>query len=247
MSIYSQIPPVIAHRGASQLAPENTGAAIQMAAQMGASWCEVDVTISADGVAVIHHDADLARCSNGTGLVIQKTLAQLRELDMGSWFSKQFAGEKILTLTELLALANKLHLGLNLEIKPTLGREAQTLAAMVSAFQHVPPKHPILLSSFNPYALHEAKRQLPQYPRALNTEAIPNDWQARLHEVDAIGLHFQLEFFAAKEVKALREAGFFCMVFTVNQPEIAQRLLLSGVSAVFSDHPQLLSTSYNKK
>ena len=77
LSAYEYISPVIAHRGACGEAPENTKASIELAARQGARWAEVDVTISADGVAVIHHDADLSRCSDGSGLVIQKKMAEL--------------------------------------------------------------------------------------------------------------------------------------------------------------------------
>ena len=120
VSAYEFITPVVAHRGASGQAPENTAAAIRLAAAQGAHWVEVDVTISADGFAVIHHDHDLKRCSDGSGLVIQQPLAQLRNLDCGSWFDAQFSGEPLLALSDLVSLANELEIGLNLEITQTL-------------------------------------------------------------------------------------------------------------------------------
>ncbi len=239
-SVYAQLPKIVAHRGASAYAPENTAAAIKRAAQMGARWCEVDVTISKDGEAVIFHDAELNRCSNGSGLLIQKTLAELKTLDAGSWFSPEFKDEKILTLTELITLANSLKLGLNIEIKPTLGREIETVEAMVRAFAATPPQQSILLSSFNPYALRAAQKLLPQYERALNSEAIPSDWLEKLNELDASGLHFQIDFFDAKQVAQLKQTGFYCMIFTVNQAAQAHELHQAGVDSVFSDHPNLI-------
>lgn len=240
-NIYSLIPAVIAHRGASAQAPENTLAAFNLAADLGATWLELDITISADGIAVVHHDADLLRCSDGTGLVIQKSLAELKALDIGAWFSNNFAGERFVTLTELIALANQRQLGLNIEIKPTLGRETETVAAIVCAFSEVPPQSPILFSSFNPYALHAAKVQLPDYPRALCTEAIPYDWRQRLEFLGCVGLHFQAEFFTEEAIKPLIQAGIGLAVFTVNDKEQALNMRKAGVHALFSDYPNLLN------
>lgn len=240
-NVYSSAPSLLAHRGASAYAPENTAAAIRKAAELGATWCEVDVTISADQVAVIHHDPELDRCSSGTGLLVKHRLAELKMLDAGSWFAAEFANEKILTLTELIGLANALQLGLNLEIKPTLGLEEQTVLAMQKAFAEIAPLQPILLSSFNPYALKAAQQHLPSYTRALNSEAIPNDWQSKLEQLGASGLHFWNEFYDTAKVKEIRQAGFNCMVFTVNDKATARRYLDEGVNAVFSDKPQLLA------
>lgn len=241
LNAYDFLPRVVAHRGASQDAPENTASAIRLAAEQGARWAEVDVTISADGIAVIHHDAELERCSDGQGLVILNTLAQLKELDVGRWFDARFSGERMLTLNELLLLANQLEIGLNLEIKPTIGRESETVWAIRQALLQTPFDQPLLLSSFNIHALQEAKQHLPHITRGLNVEAIPSDWQQRLDEADCSGLHFAKEFFDAARVKALKAAGYHCMVFTVNDAEHAQRLFDAGVDAVFCDGPERLT------
>lgn len=238
---YKSMPALIAHRGAGAFAPENTAAAISLAVELGATWCEVDVTISADGVAVIHHDVDLERCSNGHGLVVKHSLAQLKMLDMGSWFDPKYHQQRILTLPELLQQANELKLGLNLEIKPTIGLETETVAAIAKALEDTPANHPILLSSFNIHALREAKIQLPNLTRALNVEAIPHNWHERVSEIDAHGLHFQLQFFDAALVKQIRQAGIYCASYTVNDKTDADRLYKAGVNAIFSDYPNLLT------
>ena len=238
-NMYTNLPALIAHRGASAQAPENTLAAFNLAADLGATWLELDVTISQDGIAVIHHDAELERCTNGHGLVIQHSLEELKALDSGSWFAPQFHQERIMTLAELLSLANQRTLGLNIEIKPTLGREHETVQAIAQAMQEVPPRTPILFSSFNPYALQAALIHLPNIPRALCTEAIPLDWAERLNHLHAIGLHFQADFFTEATVSPLLNAGIGLAVFTVNNTEQAKRILHSGVHAMFSDYPNL--------
>ncbi|MAR00745.1 MAG: glycerophosphodiester phosphodiesterase [Oceanospirillaceae bacterium] len=239
-SVYDHLPRFIAHRGASGHAPENTAAAIAKAHELGATWAEVDVTISADGEAVIFHDHKLERCSNGRGLIIQQPLADLKTLDAGSWFSPFYKEEKILTLSELLSLADDLNLSLNIEIKPTIGREWETVQAMQSAFRDTAFSQHILLSSFNERALCYAAELLPQFDRGLNVEAIPADWQKRLKQCLATGLHFQLDFFDGGVIRQLREQGVPLACFTVNNIVDAQRLWEAGVNAVFTDYIERL-------
>jgi glycerophosphoryl diester phosphodiesterase len=81
---------------------------------------------------------------------------------------------------------------------------------------------------------------MPHITRALNVEAIPADWQHRLEEADCAGLHFAKEFFDAAQVRAIRDAGYHMLVFTVNDADTAQRLLQAGVDGVFTDMPQQL-------
>ncbi len=107
---------VIAHRGASAYAPENTVVAFQRAIDMRADWFELDCRLSRDGHVVILHDNDLKRTTNCEGTVADKTLAELKTLDAGSWFSPDFAGEPIPTLGEALDLA-KDRIGVYIEIK----------------------------------------------------------------------------------------------------------------------------------
>ena len=239
-SPYTNMPKVIAHRGASGHAPENTAAALQTAAKMRATWVEVDITVTSDGVAVVFHDSDVNRCTNGRGLVIKQTLAELKTLDAGSWYSPFHSDEKILTMMELLTLANQLDLNINMEIKPTIGRETETVWAMKQALRSVPFDNTLLLSSFNYRALMAAKEFLPEYPRALNVEAIPRDWAARMDDVGATGLHFALDFFDRKAVEEIIETGTPLACFTVNDLETAQRLWAAGVTAVFTDYPDRL-------
>ena len=94
---------VIAHRGASSYAPENTLAAFDLALAMGARHLELDVHLSSDGHVVVIHDDTVDRTTNGSGTVTGHTLAALQELDAGSWFGAAFAGARIPTLDEVLA------------------------------------------------------------------------------------------------------------------------------------------------
>ncbi len=93
---------VVAHRGASKFAPENTITAFLKAAEMGADYAEMDVRQTKDGHFIIIHDASIRRTTNGKGLVAEMTLEEIKALDAGAWFGKEFAGENVPTLREVL-------------------------------------------------------------------------------------------------------------------------------------------------
>jgi glycerophosphoryl diester phosphodiesterase len=94
-------PLILAHRGASRIAPENTLVAFCLALEQGADGLELDVQLSRDGVPVVFHDSELSRTTDGRGRISEKTLAELRTLDAGKWFDPRFAGERIPTLEEV--------------------------------------------------------------------------------------------------------------------------------------------------
>jgi glycerophosphoryl diester phosphodiesterase len=147
-------PWIIAHRGASAHAPENTMAAFRRAVEMGAGFIETDLHLSRDARFVAIHDATLERTTNGRGAVRDFTLAELRRLDAGSWFDAKsgvrrdsthgagrgramsggvgaanFAGERIPTLEEILTFAREMNFGFYLEIKAEAARGAENILA----------------------------------------------------------------------------------------------------------------------
>lgn len=107
---------VIAHRGASAYAPENTLSSFGLAIDQGADWFELDCTLSSDGEIIVIHDDTVDRTTNGTGAVVELTFEQLRKLDAGSWKDARFAGEKLPTLDESLNLGAR-RSGVYVEIK----------------------------------------------------------------------------------------------------------------------------------
>src|SRR5512136_2536678 len=116
MSFYLDRPLNFAHRGASHEAPANTLAAFLLAADLGADGIELDVHLSKDGHVVVIHDFDVATTTDGRGLVCDKTLAELKELDAGSWFDPVYAGQRIPTLQEVIGAVGQ-RLLLNIELK----------------------------------------------------------------------------------------------------------------------------------
>src|SRR4030095_13565486 len=94
------IPRIIGHRGAAKAAPENTLESLREAKRQGATWVEVDAKLTADNQIILLHDDLVNRTTSGEGPAAQKTLAEIRALDAGSWFAPAFEGAKVPTLEE---------------------------------------------------------------------------------------------------------------------------------------------------
>lgn len=123
---------IIGHRGASMFAPENSASSLEVAYSQGLEWIETDVQITLDNKLVIFHDEKLERTSNGEGFLALKKLSELKELDIGNWFSEEFTGEKILTFVEFLNLIKKYEFSLQLEIKHMHGKETEIVDEVVN-------------------------------------------------------------------------------------------------------------------
>lgn len=230
---------VIAHRGASSYAPENTLAAFALAADQGARAIECDAKLTRDFKIVLIHDDRLDRTTSGKGPVKRHDLKAIRALDAGSWFDPRFAEERVPTLEEGLALWAKRGLFPQIEVKPCLGRAAPTGAAVAAFTAKHWPKHlprPVL-SSFSPRALETARAAAPELPRAYLSERLPIDWRRRLKRLDCAALHCNHKYLNAAKARKIKDAGYDLRCYTVNDPGRAKLLFSWGVDAVFTDCP----------
>jgi len=235
-------PRVIGHRGAAAHAPENTLACFSKAKDCGASWVELDVQLSADGVPVVFHDDLLDRTSSGQGLLTDQPYSLLKTLDAGSWFDPAFAGETIPTLETALRHIASLGLGLNIEIKADEARgETTTLAALVALRTAWPSKLPLLLSSFAQSAVAAARDAAPTIPRALLAEELPSGWQRKLESLDCAAINLDWTKLSPALAHQIKAAGYGLLAYTVNSPAQAERLLQWGVDGVFTDAPDRMS------
>ena len=238
-TIKQRLAPVIAHRGAAARAPENTLAAIRLAAAEGARWVEVDVKLSRDGHCILMHDELLARTTDGRGEVAHYDLDELQALDAGSWFAERFAGERIPTLEAVLELCLSLKLDINLEIKPCPGREQETARACVEVVRaQWPSERPWpLLSSFAVSSLEESLLRAPELPRGLLIDRPTQSALAMLARLDCVSLHCDHKAVSTELVRALDASGRPLLCYTVNDPARAQLLRDIGVASIITDRP----------
>ncbi|MCF8176987.1 MAG: glycerophosphodiester phosphodiesterase [Sulfuritalea sp.] len=234
-------PRIIAHRCGGALAPENTLAGLRIAARLGCQGVEFDTMLSADGVPVLIHDETLERTTSGRGRVADSACSQIIQLDAGGWHHPAFTAEPVPTLDQVLRLCAELGLWANVEIKPSSGLETET--GQVVARHAAAAKCRLVFSSFSPEALQAAAAEAPTLPRALLVGAIPADWRERLAELGAIALHSSARKLTADMAKAVLADGYELACYTVNQRDEVGQLFAMGVSAVFTDRPDLWSAA----
>ncbi len=227
-------PLVIAHRGASGTCPENTLVAFARAAALGAHMIELDVQLSRDGQVVVMHDWTLERTTDGTGTVRERSLAEIRQLDAGSWFGSTFRGTRVPTLAEVLAAVA---LRVNVELKPVGddGLEARALAVTESAGA----LGRVVFSSFEAGALERLRARSAAATLAVLWDQGPVAAAVtRAERVGARALHLRKDGVTADAVRAAAAAALPVRAWTVNERGEFDRLLAAGVEGVFTDFPE---------
>jgi glycerophosphoryl diester phosphodiesterase len=230
-------PRLVAHRGAGKLAPENTLAAFRLGHAHGLRMAECDVKLSADGVAFLLHDATLDRTTGGRGRADALAWRELALLDAGAWHSPAYAGEPLPTLAAIAAFCRANGVALNIEIKPTPGRERETGAAVAidaARLWHgaeVPP----LLSSFSEAALAAAQEAVPALPRAYLCDRLPSDWLARCAALGCVALDAKHTLLDAGVIDAAHAAGLRVAAWTVNDTARARELAALGPDMLITD------------
>jgi glycerophosphoryl diester phosphodiesterase len=227
----------IAHRGAGQLAPENTLAAFRVGATHGYRAFECDVKLSADGVPFLLHDATLERTTSGRGPAAALPWGALSRLDAGSWHSAAYAGEPVASLAGVAAFCLRNGFALNVEIKPSPGTEHETgrvvgaTAATLWAGATAPP----LLSSFRREALEGARAAAPDLPRALLLDALPSGWLDQARALGCVAVVLDRRLVDAPVLAAIHGAGMRALCYTVNDPAEAHRLEALGIDGIVTD------------
>lgn len=238
---------VIAHRGASAYAPENTLAAFRAARDQGCRWVETDVVLLGDGTPVLMHDATLNRCTSGTGPIAGASWEDVRHLDAGSWFGPAFAAERVPHLWAGLAALSELGLGLNLELKVAgdaaeqRDRLVRTVVAYLDA--HWRDERRLLVSSFDHAALSLLQTLRPGTATGLLYETVAEDWRQTVARCRAVSIHADYRTLDRATVAAVRGAGLDVYVYTPNDPDDVREQWNWGVSGVITDDPPVFLRS----
>ena len=234
--------PLIAHRGASAYAPENTLVAFAKARALGCRCVEFDVMLSRDGEPFVFHDDTLQRTTNGVGKLGEVSADYIHSLDAGRWFSKRFSGEKIPSLHTTLQWLIDNDMQANIEIKPFPGTTEQTVVAVLRCLnEHWPNEKELpLLSSFDHNALALCRSLAPEASLGLLLSAWLDNGLKLATELQCFSVHLGARLVTKKRVAEIKKQGFAVAVYTVNSKRKALKLFEAGVDAVFSDYPDLL-------
>jgi glycerophosphoryl diester phosphodiesterase len=233
---------VVAHRGASGHAPENTMAAFRRAVEMGARFIETDLHLTRDARVVAIHDSTLDRTTNGHGLVDSMPLEEVRALDAGAWFtsplSESFAGERIPTLDEIVRFAKETDVIFYLEIKSdsTWGVEH----AVVAALRDTGEAARALILSFDPATLISVNRLDQTMMTGYLCEHPSNDLVERTVRAGARQIAPRGDLVTPDMVKKAHQAGLQVVAWTINEPDQMRRLITAGVDGIMSDYPDRL-------
>lgn len=237
-----KLPRIIGHRGAAAYAPENTLEGIHTAADMGIEWVEFDVKLTKDDVPILFHDDTLERTTNSSGNVRDLTLAEIKELDAGSWFSDGFFGVTVPTLEEAVDVLLDRGLGLNLEIKPCAGREKETAEIALDILSNIWDEHDqLLISSFSHVSLEAALDMAGDWHRGLLLpEEWPENWAELAEYLQVSTINMNGNTVTREQVEAAMELEKPLLAYTINQPDRARILQSWGVDGFFTDAPDAL-------
>ncbi|MDB1125588.1 glycerophosphodiester phosphodiesterase family protein [Vibrio algarum] len=232
---------IVGHRGAAALAPENTLAGLNKAADSGIHWIEIDTQLTADGIPVIFHDETLERCTNGSGKLASHTLSELKQLDAGSWFDGAFAGEKIPTLEEALQTCLDKDLFMNLEIKIHHDVQVVPLVKKISdVLKSIDfPNERLLLSSFSKHAVEQCKTLLPDIRRGYITEEKSTEYLNEIEHLSLFSVHVNQEMLTSDMAKSITDKGYTLNIWTLNDPDKLNDFIQMKVDNVITDNPEL--------
>lgn len=235
---------IIAHRGASGNAPENTLASVRLALEQKADMIEIDVFLSKDDQIVVMHDQKVDRTTNGQGYIENLTLKEVKQLDAGSWFAKTFKGEKIPTLPEVLHVVEG-KAKLLIEIKKS-GREiAQKVATLIhqqkaSSWCVIQSFDPLVIENLNAMKSTIEKHQLVIGNLPL---LLPYHYNKRLSSGNIYqyrtvqSINPMYLFTTKKVVDKIHQQKQKVVVWTVNQSQDMERLLKMGVDGLITNYP----------
>jgi glycerophosphoryl diester phosphodiesterase len=250
--IKSERPLVIAHRGNSIAAPENTLPAYESASQLGVDMIETDLNISKDGVLVMMHDWYMGRTTDIQGAIQDLTIDELRKVDAGSWKGKEFTGVRIPTTEEALAFAKKAGIYMCFEVKGSNPKRANVIAEkLVELFKKYDAFDWAFMSSYHHDALALAKKAYPQL--MLSPERLPDDVEPdidealrQVHRLGAEALQIHHRYLYPDFLKAMRQADISLWAWPATTEEEIIKSIQSGADGVMGDDPKLAIELVNK-
>ena len=233
----------IGHRGACAYYPENTMVSFQAASRMNADFLELDVQLTKDGIPVVIHDFTVKRTTNGKGNVSNLLYENIKQLDAGSWFSREFTGERIPRLEEVLEFAQN-NINLNIEIKANpKSKPGETEAKTLDLVRKYDMVSRVLFSSFNMNSLITLHSIEPNVFMGLLFE---NSWKKKINpitimeDLNANSFHCSKSSVRKKWIKEFHSQHIPVLVYTVNAKTTMNKLIEWGINGIFTNKPDVL-------
>jgi glycerophosphoryl diester phosphodiesterase len=228
----------VAHRGASGHFPENTRLAFEKAIEARADMIELDCQLSQDGHVVVFHDERLNRTARARGKIGEKTLEQLKKLDVGQWRKKAFKGERILTIEEVLQFVAG-HIDLCIEIKHFPHSPYGIELKLLFILSHYSCLDRTIISSFNYHCLDRVRELAPESRvGVLFGVDSKEDPFAAARRLDATSIHVQKDLATREFMDRAWEGGLDVHVWTVNEVRDMEKFASLGVQGIVSDYPE---------
>lgn len=221
---------VIAHRGFSKVAPENTLSAFKAAIDADADVIELDVHRTRDGQVVVIHDSSVNRTTNGQGDVADLTLGQIKQLDAGGWFSPAFQGERVPTLDEALSLI-KGRANVMIEVKSKASDLPRLIHQSIERFQM---RQEVFVSSFYQGPLSGMQSLVPNLAIGALITPLQNPAKRAQHVKASMAQAYHKSVDPG-DVKSAKAAGLRVHVWTVNAPADMARVARAGVDGIITD------------
>ena len=235
--------PIVAHRGFSYAAPENTIASTRLAIESGADGCECDVYRTSDGKIVLMHDDKLKRTTGSDGVITDFDFESLSKLDAGSWKSPEFKEEKIPTLDEFLALLG------GTDCRPVVEIKMEGIEKpVVDAIKKAGLLDKTVVIAFSSNVVRKIREMEPKlsvawlYGKKHEGTALElaDLLTAEAKKCNTNILDLNHELISPELLKTLRNRGFFVWAWTVDEPERMKTLLLWGIDSITTNRPDLL-------
>src|SRR5712691_1698040 len=232
---------VIAHRGASFYAPENTFAAFDLAIEMGVSHIELDVHSTRDNHIVVIHDETVDRTTNGAGPVTNHTLAALKALDAGSWFEGKFSGERIPTFSEVLQrYKGRVHI--HTEIKGHFAHLSQRTADLVR--RHGMAER-VTITSFQKASLEETHAYAPELPIGWLVAEVSDAVIAQARVMGLTQICPRANAVTPELIHRLHAEGFVVRAWGVVTEDLMRQVVKAGADGMTVNFPDKLIAYLN--
>lgn len=236
-----------AHRGASGRYPENTILAFEKALEFGANGIETDVQMTKDGILVLMHDEMVNRTTDGIGFVKDFTFSEIKKLDAGSYFSKEYVNEKVTSVEELLLMVKGKNIILNFEIKNNIIEYPNIEEKLLDIIYRYGMQKNVIISSFNHYSMVKIKKLSSEIKTGLLYMENLYCPEKYAKYVGAEAIHPYYYSVNREIVNKVKQEGIMINTFTVNDTNYMKYLMDLGVDGIITNYPEKLNKLLNKR